>query len=367
MNGAAKILIVDDLIDNLVALEALLRREDVEILSATSGRGALELLLSHDVALAIVDVQMPEMDGFELAELMRGAERTRRVPIIFVTAGLRDQSRVFDGYDAGAVDFLFKPVDARILRHKVDVFLQLDRQRRVMAETLRLSEELMAVVGHDLRDPLGVIGLCAEIIATTHLDPRAKGALERLRLSAGRIQQILNEVLDLSRARLGGGIPVERGSIDILPVAKKIVGELQTIHPTRTIEVRSYGDTHGEWDGGRLEQVFSNLVGNALRHGEPAEPVVVAVDALAPAEVIVSVHNGGDIPRDLMPRLFEPFHSSKEHRPRADGLGLGLYIVKQIAHAHGGTIDVRSGEGDGTTFQVRLPRGAQVGRAPLGP
>src|SRR6476646_1624756 len=104
MNGVAKILIVDDLVDNLVALEALLRREDVEILSATSGRDALELLLSQDVALAVIDVQMPGMDGFELAELMRGAERTRRVPIIFVTAGLRDQSRVFEGYDAGAVE-----------------------------------------------------------------------------------------------------------------------------------------------------------------------------------------------------------------------------------------------------------------------
>jgi len=95
MKSVAKILIVDDLADNLVALEALLRREDVEILTVSSGREALELLLSQDVALAVVDVQMPEMDGFELAELMRGTERTRRVPIIFVTAGLRDQSRVF--------------------------------------------------------------------------------------------------------------------------------------------------------------------------------------------------------------------------------------------------------------------------------
>ena len=107
-----KFLLVDDLEENLIALEALLRREDLVLLKAHSGREALELLLAHDVALALVDVHMPEMDGFELAELMRGVERTRHVPIIFVTAAMRESHRVFQGYDAGAVDFLFKPIES---------------------------------------------------------------------------------------------------------------------------------------------------------------------------------------------------------------------------------------------------------------
>src|SRR4051812_19602618 len=110
-----KFLIVDDIEENLVALEALLRREGLEILRARSGDEALELLLVHDVALALLDVQMPDMDGFALAELMRGAQRTRHVPIIFVTAAPQEQHREFRGYDAGAVDFLFKPIDPRIL------------------------------------------------------------------------------------------------------------------------------------------------------------------------------------------------------------------------------------------------------------
>src|SRR6202789_2430152 len=117
-----KCLLVDDLEENLLALSSVLVRADVEVLTARSGSEALELLLVHEVALAFLDVQMPEMDGFELAELMRGSDRTRHVPIIFVTAGVRDQYRLFKGYETGAVDFLYKPIDPHILKSKADVF-----------------------------------------------------------------------------------------------------------------------------------------------------------------------------------------------------------------------------------------------------
>jgi signal transduction histidine kinase len=357
LNGRiAKILIVDDIADNLLFLDSLLRRDDVEILKATSGRDALELLLKHDVALAIIDVQMPTMDGFELAELMRGAERTSHVPIIFVTAGLDSAARVFEGYDAGAVDFLVKPIDARILRHKVNVFHQLYQQRVALEETLRLSEELMAVVGHDLRNPLSAIIMCAEGLGATAKDPSVLGASTRIRSTGARMTQILDDVLDLSRARLSGGIPLQPRPINLRTVATKIVAEMQTVHPAQKIELRSFGDPLGEWDEGRMGQVCSNLVGNALRHGAPGGPVVVDIDGRATSEVRVLVHNDGDIPRDVMPHLFEPFHVSKRRKARPEGLGLGLYIVQHIVRAHGGRVDVRSGKGDGTTFRVTLPR-----------
>src|SRR3954465_5443925 len=133
MENTVKCLLVDDLEENLLALAALLQRPDLEILTARSGREALELLLVHDMALALLDVQMPEMDGFQLAELMRGSERTRHVPLIFVTAGLRDQVRVFRGYESGAVDFLYKPIDPHMLRGKVETFFQLHRQKQQLA------------------------------------------------------------------------------------------------------------------------------------------------------------------------------------------------------------------------------------------
>src|SRR5579864_1550009 len=136
-----KCLLVDDLEENLLALSALLRRQDVEILTARSGSEALELLLVHPVALALLDVQMPEMDGFELAELMRGSERTRHIPIIFVTAGAGDQRRIFKGYESGAVDFLLKPIEPHVLKNKARVFFQLYRQQLQLADELRERTE----------------------------------------------------------------------------------------------------------------------------------------------------------------------------------------------------------------------------------
>ena len=150
-----KFLLVDDADENLVALEALLRRDGLELLKAHSGAEALELLLVHEVALAFLDVQMPDMDGFELAELMRGAARTKHVPIIFVTAGARSPQRIFKGYESGAVDFLFKPIEPLVLKGKADVFFELYRQRKELANALRLNEMFVGILGHDLRNPLG--------------------------------------------------------------------------------------------------------------------------------------------------------------------------------------------------------------------
>jgi two-component system sensor histidine kinase/response regulator len=351
----AKILLVDDLEGNLVALEALLRGDDVELLKAQSARAALELLLVHDVALALVDVQMPEMDGFELAELMRGSARTRHVPIIFVTAGMREQARVFQGYDAGAVDFLFKPIEPGILKHKARVFLDLYRQKQALREALRTNEEILAVVSHDLRSPLGAVLMTAELFADSN-QPDVMRAAKHIRSSGLRMKGMLDDLLDLSRARLGGGIPIDPRPVDLADVARRVVAELQAAHPRRTVFVRTKGDTRGEWDGGRLEQVLSNLVGNALRHGTAETAVSVAIDGSAAGTVAVSVHNAGHVPPGLLPRLFEPFLQGRAGKTAADGLGLGLYIVQQIAHAHGGEVTVDSTEATGTTLRVELPR-----------
>ncbi|MCS0495622.1 response regulator [Ancylobacter sp. MQZ15Z-1] len=157
-------LLVDDLEDNLVSLEALLRRDDLLLLKARSGDEALELLLHNDVALALIDVQMPGLNGFELAELMRGNERTRRIPIIFVTAGSADNQRRFRGYGAGAVDFIQKPIEPDILRSKADVFFELYQQRQMIAaqrdelevqaealrEAGRRKDEFLITLTHDV-------------------------------------------------------------------------------------------------------------------------------------------------------------------------------------------------------------------------
>ena len=352
-----KFLLVDDLEDNLLVLEALLRREGLDLLKARSGREALELMLEHDFALALIDVQMPEIDGFELAELMRGAERTRHVPIIFVTAGMQERHRVFKGYDAGAVDFLFKPLEPRILRHKTETFFQLHRQQQDLAETLRLNEELMAVVGHDLRNPLNVVLMTTAVLASS-TDPELKKCVARLQSSGTRMAHIIDELFDLARARLGGGIPIERQTTDLAAVTRKTVAEFEATNPSRQIEIVVEGDVQGDWDAARLGQVLSNLVGNALRHGTVNVPITVRLTGSS-QEVVASVHNGGHVSAELMPRLFEPFQSGVGKRTRAEGLGLGLYIVQQIVHSHGGEVRVSSSQEVGTSFEIRLPRHAQ--------
>ncbi|MHA6720594.1 response regulator [Sphingomonas sp. RS6] len=158
-----KVLAVDDVAENLIALEALLRREGMELLTARSGTEALELLLSHDVALALLDVQMPGMDGFELAELMRGTERTRRIPIIFLTAVATDERRRFRGYETGAVDYLLKPVDAQIVRNKVEIFVELARQRfEIARQRDRHAAALARLNAHRDNSPLAIVEFDAD-------------------------------------------------------------------------------------------------------------------------------------------------------------------------------------------------------------
>jgi two-component system, sensor histidine kinase and response regulator len=360
-----KCLLVDDLEENLLALSALLQRDDVDILTARSGREALELLLVHDVALAFLDVQMPEMDGFELAELMRGAERTRRVPIIFVTAGARDQYRLFKGYESGAVDFLFKPIEPNILRNKADVFFQLHRQKHQLAqqliertETLHLNEMLVAMLSHDLRSPLNAVLTSAVLIQRRSSEEPVQQVAQRILSSSQRMAHMIEDMLDLARARLAGGIPLRRERADLGALLERAVTEIRSAHPQETVNVSQRGDLTGDWDSERLAQVASNLVGNALQHGDSGEPVEVTADGTDSREVTLSVTNRGTIPADLLPQLFDPFRGAQRQTGRSDGLGLGLYIVQQIVLAHHGSVEVESGEGNRTRFFVRIPRTA---------
>jgi two-component system, sensor histidine kinase and response regulator len=353
--SSIKFLLVDDLEENLIALEALLAQDELTLLKARSGQEALDLLLNHDVALALIDVQMPDMDGFELAELMRGVERTRHVPIIFITAGIREGQHVFKGYDAGAVDFLFKPIDPSILKHKSETFFQLAKQRQALADTLRLNEELMAVVGHDLRNPLDVILMTAELLQSDTHSADVRKCGERLRRSGNRMRQIIDELLDMTRARLGGGIPIEPRPANLLHIARSVIAEIEAAHPERRLELQAEGDFAGTWDAPRLEQVMSNLLGNAVRHGSLEGPVRITLGN-HDGKVSLRVHNAGHIPSELLPHVFEPFQGARESRGRSGGLGLGLYIVQQIVLAHGGRVDLHSTPTDGTTFLISLPR-----------
>jgi signal transduction histidine kinase len=358
-----KCLIVDDLEENRLALSALMRQADVELLTASSGIEALELLLVHDVALALLDVQMPEMDGFELAELIRGSERTRDIPLIFVTAGAHDQRRLFQGYETGAVDFIFKPVEPHILKSKAEVFFQLYRQKQIIArelqqrtETLRLNEMFVAVLGHDLRTPLSAIVTSAHILQRTDDATIVHKVAEQLLQSGQRMTRMIEDILDLARARLAGGIPLERSRMDLAQLLQKTVAECRSAHPGRELRFSHAGDPTGDWDGDRLAQAASNLIGNALQHGQRDQPIEIHLDGTQPTVATLAVSNAGSIQDAVLPHIFDPFRGGLERPLRNEGLGLGLFIVQQIVHAHRGRIDVLS-EAGSTRFQVIIPRG----------
>ncbi|HET7158556.1 MAG TPA: hybrid sensor histidine kinase/response regulator [Burkholderiales bacterium] len=355
--GAIKILVVDDLDQNLDAIEAVLTQPGLKILRARSGTAALELLLVEEVALALLDIRMPNMDGFELAELMRGAERTRDIPIIFMTAASHDPIRIFRGYEAGAVDFLHKPLDPHILKSKVDVFVQLySQKKRIEAQlgelqrALRLNETFAAVLGHDLRNPLNAIAMGAEVLLRSSTDEKLTTVATRIRSSTRRMAKMISQLLDVARIR-SGGVSLEMHSGDLMQLCNTMRDELEG--DTGRVAISSSGDTGATFDVDRMSQVFSNLIGNALQHSEPGSKVSVTLDGANDKLVSVQICNQGVIPAERLESLFEPFQS---HGASKAGLGLGLYIASQIVRAHGGELKVRSSDQEGTVFSFDIPR-----------
>ncbi|HEY6099958.1 MAG TPA: HAMP domain-containing sensor histidine kinase, partial [Anaeromyxobacter sp.] len=219
----------------------------------------------------------------------------------------------------------------------------------------KLQEEFVAVVAHDLRTPLSAIQLSVKtLFVGTEPSAAQTRKVGRVFASVERITEILRALRDFTQARLAGGIPLVTECVDVGRLAQRSVAEMEGAHPGRTIQVSLEGDLAIVGDGGRLLQVLSNLLGNAIQHGPPDAPVSVTVGTEGES-VALRVHNDGPpIPAALLPEIFEPFRRGTSGG-EGGSLGLGLSIVREIVRAHGGTVEVRSAEGEGTTFTVRLP------------
>jgi PAS domain S-box-containing protein len=231
-----------------------------------------------------------------------------------------------------------------------------DITERVAIE--RAREEFMAVMGHDLRSPLSAISLGAEALRHLELEPPYGGVVDEICNSSRRMAALIHDLMDLARGRLGGGIPVARQACDLEKLCAQIVAEMTRAHPLRMIGAVAHGDCTGEWDPGRLGQVLTNLIGNAVAHG--TDPIEIAIDAHGKDVLLIVTNRGPTIPRDVQATLFQPFAGARKPGnvvSNSGGMGLGLYIVNEIVRAHGGTITVSS-EASRTTFMVRLPRKA---------
>lgn len=235
-----------------------------------------------------------------------------------------------------------------------------------LAEEAEFRERFIGILGHDLRNPLNAITLSARALRRrAAISSTQQQMAQRIEASAERMGTMISDILDLTRARLSGGIPLQVAPANLSTVCQQVVEELSAVHPDRYIAFDVDGRCDGLWDADRLAQVLSNLVGNALEHGAQDAPVLLRCLDYETRQV-VEVHNpGAPIPAPQLATLFDPFRqagAAREKGRRRGGLGLGLFIVREIVHAHGGSVDVRSSELDGTTFTVTLPRDAR--RAP---
>jgi signal transduction histidine kinase len=223
-------------------------------------------------------------------------------------------------------------------------------------EAARVREEVVAIVSHDLRNPLAAISLSTTVLLKREdLSPAVAKGLSRIYAAADRGTRMISDLLDFTQARMGS-LPLSPRPANFLELARQVVEEVQLANPERDIHLRTVGDGQGAWDVGRVAQVITNLVGNAVQHSPSDTPVRVEARGEG-EEVVLEVRNQGPpIPPDVLPKLFEPFQRGRSASSGRGSVGLGLYISQRVVLGHGGHIDVRSSAEDGTTFMVRLPR-----------
>jgi signal transduction histidine kinase len=404
------ILVVDDNAANLLAMEAALEALGGRVVRGQSGAEALRLLLDHDFALILLDVQMPSLGGFETARLIRERRRSRHTPIIFVTAYGREENDVLAAYKLGAVDFLFKPVVTEILQSKAGVFVELQRrtaqltrqaeqlreherreheltlaeerrrwdeealrrQMEELAEVDRRKDEFLAVLGHELRNPLSAIILSCELLkrklsSALDIDQAVLHTRDRIDRQAQYLRRLVDDLLDVARIN-SGKIELKKVTTSIQEVVEQaVVTSLPAIEERGhqlTVEVPPEPVTL--WaDPVRLIQVVANLLNNAARYTDDhgvIEIKCVLGDNQGWVELRVT-DNGRGIGAELLPRVFDTFVQAKAHAA-GPGLGLGLSIVKRLVAMHQGTVAVTSaGVGCGSSFTIRLPLAVLAERA----
>ena len=394
------ILIVDDEPKNLTVLETVLDDPAYRLVRAESADEALLALVSEQFALLILDIRMPGMTGFELAQLIKERKKTARVPIIFLTAYYSEDQHVLEGYDTGAVDYLHKPVNPPILRSKVAVFAELHRksrdaalanealiaevaerrhaeeQLRELNETLeqrvtertealhradRLKDEFLAMLGHELRNPLSAITNAMQLIhAAGQNAERVAWALALVDRQTRNLRRIVDDLLDVARITRGR-IELRRQPVDVSQVIEQAVevvrpllhGEDHGLH----VALAAAGPLRVDADVTRLEQSVVNLLLNAIKYTAKERRITVTAEQVNLEAIITVRDNGIGIAPEMLPRVFDLFAQADRSLDRAQGgLGIGLYICRQLIELHGGAVSASSsGIGTGAEFTIRLP------------
>lgn len=378
-----KILLVDDVPANILVLEELLAKEGRSFLKATNGKDALKIALEEPIDLIILDVQMPDMDGFEVAQILKSNNRTRDIPIIFATATKKEHHSMVQGFEEGAVDYLFKPLDREITRAKVAVLLKLQLQKKELMEKNQsleqatrqidqLNKELLSnmeqlktvnedlesfsySVSHDLRAPLRALISYSQILEEDFhdkLEEEAKALLDRIKYNSNRMNTLINDLLTFSKMGRKQLIKME---INTAELVKKVIADIAESHQhNAVIKVNVLQQAYG--DPSLMQQVWVNLIDNAVKYSSKKEQPEIEIGCEQQGEEIIFTvkDNGAGFDMKYADKLFGVFqrlHSLKDF----EGTGVGLATVQRIIKRHGGRIWADAKENEGATFSFTLP------------
>ncbi|HEY9154165.1 MAG TPA: response regulator [Opitutaceae bacterium] len=379
------ILLVDDEESNLTALEATLEYLGQDLIKASSGQEALRRVLERDFALILLDVQMPDLTGIEVATMIRERERTRHIPIIFLTGAVRTAEMMFKGYSAGAVDYLMKPIVSGVLRAKVEVFVELAISRwkleqevvernRVAAEISKLNmaleqknadleaanadlETFSYSVSHDLRSPLrhitGYIDMFKDT-AKPKLDQREQNCLDKIVTSAQKMGSLIDNLLAFSRIGRANMVKVD---VSMETLVNEVITEIQPDLANRNIQWIRSPLPPARGDVNLLRQIWVNLINNAVKYSRPRNPAIIQISCEAnPTELVYFVKdNGVGFEMQYADKLFGVFNRLHPER-EFEGTGVGLANVRRIVQRHGGRTWADAKLDEGATFYFSLPR-----------
>ena len=364
------ILIVDDKHENIISLRRVLEKNGFEVDSATSGEEALKKVLKKSYVLIILDVQMPDMDGFEVAKAISGFSKAKDTAIIFLSAASTESRFITQGYSAGGQDYITKPVETDILLLKVKTFYKIYEQNRTLNE-MKLAllaeieirkdaeskkDEFISIASHELKTPLtsvkGYLQLLERTIQKGDVD-KIKNQLHKAQTQVERLSDLVADLLDISKIESGEmKFNMQLFSMDSL--VNDVIETIQQINPeihvTRKgkIENSIYGDEM------RLEQVISNFLTNAIKYAPNSKEVIVTTK-MNEEKLYISVRDFGiGMPEEHLQKVFKKFYRVEESSLRFQGLGIGLFISKQIVERHGGKIGVLSKVGEGSEFFFEL-------------
>lgn len=369
MNNRPKILIVDDKSENLYAIEIALRDLDVDIIKATSGNDALKATLKHDFSLALLDIQMPDMDGYELATFLREEEKTSRLPFIFISAVYTDNPAIFKGYEKGAFSFITKPFQPELLRNKVLYFIEkyqqeieifqmnakLEQRNLDLIEINQDLESFSYSVSHDLMAPVRAIKLYSEMLEYTsseNLDEKGLKLLGKIQKNSEKIATLIQDLLEFSQL---GRKEIKREIIDMNELVSSVIQDQSefTVHRAEIV-IHNLPSISGDLP--LLRQVWSNLISNAIKYSinTPNPKIEIGATTSEKAVQYYIKDNGAGFEMEFASKLFGVFqrlHASSDFK----GTGIGLAIADRIISKHRGRIWAESEVEVGSTFFFEIP------------